>query len=90
MKYLKTFENYKKITEAKYTDDDIIKCIEDNGYILVKKLKNDSKHKSSTPVFPQNVYGNEIEVSVDGNIEYADMDDILEISYEPVNTDLDI
>jgi hypothetical protein len=89
MIYLKTFENY-KILESKYTDDDIINCIEKNGYILVKKLKNNSKHKSDTPVYPQNVYKNEVEVSIDGNIEYANMDDIIEISYEPLNTDLDI
>ena len=92
MKYIKNFENHQLnfINESKYTDDDIIKCIENKGYIYVSKLKNNPKHNPKTPVYPQNFQNNEVEVYVDGDIEYASMDDITEISYEPLNTDLDL
>lgn len=89
MRYIKEFKNY-KINEGKYTEDDIIKCIDSKGYILVKQLKDEPNHSIKTACYPQNIEGNLVELNIDGNIKYANIDDISEIYYAPKNTDLEI
>lgn len=66
------------------TEDDVVQCISNNGYILVDSIKNLPEHDETQEVTPVNIEKNNIEVSIDNNIYYVDLSNVRKVSFEPM------
>lgn len=78
LKYLKIFEDFK---QNNITIDDVIKCIDNNGFIetdIVKGLPDNPDE----PIRPVSIDDNgEITVEIEGSFYEVDLEDVLKITY---------
>lgn len=69
MKHLKQFEAI--------SEDDIIKCIEQDINIYVDNIKDLPEHNKSTPLRVINTDGNEVTVEISGKYYDVDINDVI-------------
>lgn len=69
MKHLKKFENI--------SEEDIIKCIEQDINIYVDNIENLPSHNRTTPLRAINTNGKEVTVEIDGEYYDVNIDDVI-------------
>ncbi len=76
------FNEYNTYTKNKYTPEDIIECIEKNGYILSDIVEDTSDLDENIPIKPVSIdeYDN-ISVYYDGHIKTVRLKDVKNIVY---------
>ncbi len=76
------FNEYNTYTKNKYTSEDIIECIEKNGYILSDIVEDTSDLDENIPIKPVSIdeYDN-ISVYYDGHIKTVRLKDVKNIVY---------
>lgn len=90
MLYVHKYREFILIKEEKsekidyITDNDIVTCISNNGYILVSNIKNLPEHDENQEVTPVNIEGDTIEVSIDNNIYYTSLENVKKVSFVPI------
>lgn len=76
------FNEYNTYTKNKYTSEDIIECIEKNGYILSDIVEDTPDLDKNIPIKPVSIdeYDN-ISVYYDGHIKTVRLKDVKNIVY---------
>lgn len=76
------FNEYNTYTKNKYTSEDIIECIEKNGYILSDIVEDTPDLDKNIPIKPVSIdeYDN-ISVYYDGHIKTVRLKDVKNIIY---------
>ncbi len=76
------FNEYNTYTKNKYTPEDIIECIEKNGYILSDIVEDTPDLDENIPIKPVSIdeYDN-ISVYYDGHIKTVRLKDVKNIVY---------
>ncbi len=76
------FNEYNTYTKNKYTSEDIIECIEKNGYILSDIVEDTPDLDENIPIKPVSIdeYDN-ISVYYDGHIKTVRLKDVKNIVY---------
>ncbi len=76
------FNEYNTYTKNKYTSEDIIECIEKNGYILSDIVEDTPDLDVNIPIKPVSIdeYDN-ISVYYDGHIKIVRLKDVKNIVY---------